>query len=127
MKTLAKVYKKQFGNVEFPFEIYDANGNETYWENSDGNWIRWEYDAKGNKTYNEDSNDYWVRREYDAKGNWTYREDSYGYWWRKEYDAKGNETYRENSAGEKWGTPKNSCSGKIVQIEGKKYQLKEVK
>ncbi len=56
-----------------------------------------------------------------------YRENSNGDWWRYEYNAKGNRTYWENSNGAKWGTPKNSCSGKIVEIDGKKYQLKEVK
>ena len=106
MKTLAQTYKKQFGSVEFPFEIYDAKGNRTYWENSNG---------------------YWERREYDAKGNLTYRESSDGYWWRAEYDAKDNRTYWENNNGMKLGTPKNSCSNKVVQIDGKKYKLTEVK
>ncbi len=85
MKTLAKVYKEQFGGIEFPFEIYDAKGNRTY-------------------------------REYRS-----------GFWLRREYDAKGNRTYYETSNGVKWGTPKNSCSGKVVEIDGKKYKLKEIK
>lgn len=85
MKTIAQTYKENFGAVEFPFKIYDSKGNETYWEYSNG---------------------YWVRRE---------------------YDAKGNITYWENRAGNKWGTPKNSCINKMVEIEGKKYQLREVK
>ena len=127
MKTLAKVYKEQFGSVKFPFEIYDPKGNKTYREDSNGDWVRWEYDAKGNITYREDSDGYWWRREYDAKGNRTYYEDSYGYWVRREYDAKGNRTYREDSYGMKSGTPKNSYINKVVEIEGKKYQLKEIK
>ncbi len=106
MKTLAQAYKKQFGSVELPFEIYDAKGNETY---------------------HEDSYGYWWRAEYDAEGNRTYYEGSTGYWWRREYDAEGNPTYWEDSYGNKSGTLKNSCSGKVVEIDGKKYQLKEIK
>ncbi len=127
MKTLAKAYKEQFGSVEFPFEIYDAKGNKTYYENSNGDWRRSEYDAKGNTTYRETSSGFWLRSEYDAEGNTTYREDSNGYWERREYDAGGLQAYYEDSDGVKWGTPKNSCSGKVVEIDGKKYQLKEVK
>ncbi len=106
MKTLAKVYKKQFGGVKFPFEIYDAKGNKTYYENSNGYWRRYEYDAKGNTTYRENSN---------------------GDWARSEYDGEGNKTYWEDSDGVKWGTPKNSCINKMIEIDGKKYKLKEVK
>ena len=106
MKTLAQTYKKQFGSVEFPFKIYDAKGNGTYWEDSDG---------------------YWWRRERDAEGNLTYYENSNGYCKRYGHDAKGNRTYHEDSAGNKSGTPKNSCSGKVVEIDGKKYKLKEIK
>ena len=43
-------------------------------------------------------------------------------------DKNGKEIYYENS----YGTiidnrPKDSCSGKIVEIDGKQYELKEVK
>ncbi len=106
MKTLAQTYKEQFGSVKFPFKIYDAKGNGTYWEDSDG---------------------YWWRRERDAEGNLTYYENSNGYCKRYGHDAKGNRTYHEDSAGNKSGTLKNSCSGKVVEIDGKKYKLKEIK
>ena len=52
-----------------PYIEYDAKGNETYWERSDGYWVKREYDRKGNITYWEDSRGYWEKREYDAKGN----------------------------------------------------------
>ena len=103
--TLAQAYKQQFGEVSYPFEIFDANGNQTYYEDSDG---------------------YWRKREYDAKGNETYYEDSDGYWWKRIYDAKGNETYYENSKGRFKGQKQSSCDGKIVEIDGKKYKLKEL-
>ncbi len=106
MKTLAKVYKEQFGSIKFPFKIYDAEGNKTYWEHRYG---------------------YWERREYDAKGNETYYEHSNGDWWRREYDAGGLQAYYEDSDGRKVGTPKNSCINKMIEIDGKKYKLKEVK
>ena len=54
--TLAQAYKQQFGEVSYPFEIYDANGNRTYFETSDGYWSKREYDANGTETYFEDSN-----------------------------------------------------------------------
>jgi len=46
----------------------DRKGNETYWETSDGYWVKHEYDDKGNRTYLEDSTGFWVKREYDARG-----------------------------------------------------------
>ena len=76
--TLAKAYKQQFGKVSYPFRIYDANGNRTYLETSDGYWSKSEYDANGNTTYYETSNGYWSKREYDANGNQTYFENSFG-------------------------------------------------
>ena len=104
--TLAQAYRKQFGKVSYPFEIYDANGNETY---------------------TEDSNGYWWKYEYDADGNETYFEASRGYWQKREYDSNGNETYYEDSNGIARGSKQNqSCEGKVVEIDGKKYELKEL-
>jgi len=40
---------------EFPFTIKDSNGNEIYWEDSDGYWIKSEYDSNGNQIYYETS------------------------------------------------------------------------
>jgi len=77
--TLAQAYKKQFGKVSYPFSIHDANGNETYSEDSDGFWWKWEYDSNGNQTYFEGSTGYWAKWEYDANGNQTYFEDSDGH------------------------------------------------
>ena len=107
--TLAQAYKKQFGKVSFPFEIYDSNGNETYIEDSDGYWSKVKYNSKGNMTYFEDSNGYWSKREYDSKGNMTYVENSNGYWSKRRGSKK-----------------KSSCNGKVVEIDGKKYKLKEL-
>jgi hypothetical protein len=45
MKTIAQ----QLNITEFPFIIKDKNGNETYYEDSNGGWYKREYDSNGNK------------------------------------------------------------------------------
>ena len=91
------------------------------------NWRKYEYDANGNETYYENSTGYWSKCEYDSNGNRTYYEDSNGVWWKYEYDADGNETYFEDVNGEKIGTPRSpSCAGKVVEVDGKKYKLMEL-
>jgi uncharacterized protein RhaS with RHS repeats len=124
--TLAQAYKKQFGKVSYPFEIYDSNGNMTYHEDSKGNQSKTEYDSKGNETYYEDSAGHWSKREYDSNGNVTYYENSTGAWSKTEYDSNGNETHYEDSYGTIRGSKKCSCNGKVVEIDGKKYKLKEL-
>ena len=63
----------------------------------------------------------------DDNGNTTYHENSNGYWFKYEYDADGNETYFEYSNGMKLGTPRSqSCAGKVVEVDGKKYKLTEL-
>jgi hypothetical protein len=106
MKKLSDTYKKLGIGFTFPIEIEDA---------------------KGCKTYYEDSDDFWYKREYDSKGNETYYEDSDGFWYKREYDANGNKTYYENSDGYKEGTPRSqSCAGKVIEVDGKKYKLTEL-
>ena len=136
--TLAQAYKKQFGKVSYPFEIYDSKGNMTYHEDSKGYWSKTEYDSKGNQSkteydskgneiYYEDSAGNWSKREYDSNGNVTYYENSTGAWSRTEYDSNGNETCYADSYGTIRGLKKSSCNGKVVEIDGKKYKLKELK
>jgi hypothetical protein len=63
---------------------------------------------------------------YDSNNNLIYYENSSGYWWKREYDVNGNQIYFENSNGTiRDNRPKESCEGKVVEIDGKKYQLKE--
>jgi len=127
MKKVSDTYKKLGIDFSFPIEIKDANGNETYYEYSDGFGWKREYDAKGNETYYETHNGYWHKCEYDSKGNRTYYEDSDGYWHKCEYDSKGNRTYYESSDGEKKGTPRgHACTGKVIKIDGRKYKLMEL-
>ena len=101
-----KAYEQKFGVVEGWLELYDAKGNETYSENSNGLWEKYEYDDKGNETYRENSKGYCVKREYDDEGNVTYRDDS--------------------SIGITLDN-RNNLEGKIVTIDGKEYQLTKVK
>ena len=62
----------------------------------------------------------------DANGNRTYFETSDGYWSRFERDAIGDTTYYENSEGHNLGTPRSAktCEGKVVEVDGIKYELK---
>ena len=104
MKKLSETYKELGIAFTFPIEIRDANGNDTYFERSDGYWERCERDANGRETYLENSTDYWYKYE---------------------RDANGTETYYENSKGVKRGTPKSAktCEGKVVEVDGIKYKL----
>ena len=127
MKKLSETYKELGIAFTFPIEIEDANGNKTYYETSNGYWSKREYDANGNITYYEDSDGRWSKREYDSNGNEIYYEDSNGYWSKFEYDANGNEIYYEDSNGRKKGNPRSqSCAGKVIEVDGKKYKLIEL-
>ena len=105
MKKLSATYNKLGIAFTFPIDIEDEKGNSTYYETSDGFWLRCEYDENGNLTYFEDSN---------------------GDWYQREYDESCNETYYEDSYGLKKGTKRGSCSGKVIEIDGKKYKLIEL-
>lgn len=123
MKTIAQ----QLNITDFPFIINDTTGNRIYFEDSNGAWIKQEYNTNGYRIYYKDSNGYWYKREYNSKGNLIYHERSDGSWCKKEYDSNGNEIYYENSKGKiRDNRPKQSCDGKIVEIEGKKYKLTSI-
>jgi hypothetical protein len=95
MQTIAQQLKIK----EFPFTIKDSNGNEIYWENSDGYWRKSEYGSNGDVIYYEDSDGYWSKCEYDSNGDVIYYENSDGNWSKKEYDSNGDVIYYENSDG----------------------------
>ena len=106
MKKLSETYKELGIAFTFPIDIEDE---------------------KGKRTYYEDSNGFWLRCEYDENGNITYFKTSRGFWYRREYDKDGNETYYENYYGDKRGTTRGSCAGKVIEVDGKKYKLTAVK
>ena len=122
MKKLSDTYKELGIAFAFPIKIKDADGNVTYFESVGGFWHKKEYDSNGNKTYFENSQG-WLKREYNSNGKETYFEDSHGN--KREYNSNGKETYHEDSNGNKRGTPRNkTCDGKVVEIDGIKYELK---
>ena len=59
--------------------VYNTNGNEIYYEGSNGYWSKQEYDTNGNHIYYEKSSGYWHKYEYDEQGNEIYYETSNGY------------------------------------------------
>ena len=63
----------------------------------------------------------------DKNGKEIYCEHSNGYWRKSEYDSNGNKVYFENSYRRIVDNRPKSCEGKIVEIDGVKYELKEVK
>jgi hypothetical protein len=127
MKPLSETLTELGIAFSFPIEIKNTNGYQTYYEDSDGYWRRYERDANGDETYYENSDSYWRRYERDVKGRPTYYENSNGFWRKREYDANGNVTYFEDSNGCKEGIPRSqSCDGKVIEIDGKKYKLTEL-
>ncbi len=49
MKKLSETYKELGIAFSFPIRIKNENGNRTYYEDSDGFWVKREYDAQGNE------------------------------------------------------------------------------
>ena len=101
MKTIAQQIKWDF-EANGDLEILDKNGNNIYFEDSDG---------------------FWAKREYDSQGNQTYWENSDGYWAKREYNSQGNQIYYENSNGEIEDNRTKPCENKVVEIDGVKYKL----
>ena len=104
---LRKEYEAVFGVVEGALRLYDAKGNEIYYEDSKGWWDKGQYDAEGNQIYIENSN---------------------GEWCKYQYDAEGNVIYRENSV-DGVLLDKRPCAGKVFIDEktGKKFKMTEIK
>ena len=53
MTTIAKLLKYDFAKGSL--SLFDSNGNQTYFENSDGYWSKREYNSNGKETYYENS------------------------------------------------------------------------
>ena len=86
------------------------------------------YDSNGKVIYFEDSTGYWYKRDYDNNGNIIYSENSTGYWYKYDYDDNGNIIYYESSNGKIIDNrpKKETCNGKVVEIDGKQYKLTEI-
>jgi len=123
--TVAQLLKHDFDKGSLC--LYDANGNDIYFEDSSGFWYKRDYDSNGNLIYYENSKEYWIKREYNTNGNLIYLEDSKGYWDKRDYDSNGNLIYYGDSDGKIIDKrPKTSCEGKVVEIDGKQYKLTEI-
>jgi hypothetical protein len=99
MKTIAQ----QLNIKEFPFEIRDKNGNQIYFEYSNGSWYKQEYDSNGNKIYYENSYG-------DITDN------------RPKPTCNGKVVEID---GKKYKLIRPTCNNKVVEIDGKKYKLIE--
>ena len=84
MKPIAKSKKKVCHKVRI------VNGKASKGGKLYVSWAHNEYDANGNLTHREDSDGFERRDEYDSNGNLIHRTEGNGYKWRWEYDAKGN-------------------------------------
>ena len=104
-QTVAELLKHDFNKGSL--QLYDAGGNEIYYENSYGDWYKSEYDSNGNEIYYERSDGYWYKQEFDSNGKLIYYENSHG-------EIIDNRPKKE------------TCKGKVVEIDGKKYRLTEV-
>jgi YD repeat-containing protein len=74
-----KTIAQQLFLTEFPFTIKDKNGNQIYYEDSNGYWSKSEYDQNGKLIYFENSHGNWCKYEYDQNGNRIYYEASDGH------------------------------------------------
>ena len=125
MKTVAQLLNHDFEKGSL--YLYDSNGNQIYYENSYGYWSKHEYDTNNNEIYYETSHGLWYKNEYDTNGKLIYFENSTGYSCKSEYDSNNNQIYYENSDGTiEDNRPKESCEGKVVEIDGKTYKLVEL-
>jgi hypothetical protein len=125
-QTVAQLLKYDFSKDSL--FLYDSNGKEIYYEHSDGYWIKRDYDSNGNQIYYENSKGTWYKYNYDSNGNLINFESSKRYWYKKEYDTNDNCIYYENSDGyivDK-RPKKETCNGRVIEIDGKKYKLTEV-
>jgi hypothetical protein len=95
----AKSFNRLVEPISYPIEEFDTDGNNTYFEDSEGYWCKHKYDVNGNNTYSEDSDGQWEKREFNADGNQTYYENSDGTWYKWEFDADGKHTKYEDSRG----------------------------
>ena len=84
------------------------------------------YDRDGNTVYHEDPDGYWIKKMLNDGGRVIYCEYLDGFWWKYEFDKNGRKIYCEDSDNGVIFDKRSTYDGKIVEIDGKKYQLKEI-
>lgn len=101
MKTIAQQINWDF-DANGSLVIRNKNGNQIYYENSDG---------------------FWVKREYDSEGKEICYENSDGHWAKQGHDSEGNLIYFENSDGKIVDNRPKTCENRVIEIDGVKYKL----
>ena len=115
MKRLVKFFTNHDFN-DGDFRLYDKNGNEIYYETSDGYWYKVKFDDRDNETYFEDLHGTWKKRKYDENDNVIYCEYSNGDWWKRKYDKNDNIIYQEDSH-ETWNKRKYDENDNLIYSE----------
>lgn len=101
MKTIAQQINWDF-DANGSLVIRNKNGNQIYYENSDG---------------------FWVKREYDSEGKEICYENSDGHWAKQGHDSEGNLIYFENSDGKIIDNRPKPSEDRVLEIDGVKYKL----
>ena len=116
---------KGYGFESDGLGIYNKKRKQIYFEDSDGNWVKFVYDENNNRTYLEDSDGYWRKYEYDKNGNEIYWKDSDGVWEKSENDKNGNKIYSVNSNGDwkKWEYDEN---GNMLYYEDSDGEIMDI-
>ncbi len=74
MKTIAE----QMNAKNFPFEMFDKNGNQIYYEDVHGYWVKYQYKHNNQPISFANSKGVWYKIEYDLNNNEIYYESSTG-------------------------------------------------
>jgi len=122
IKEITKLSNGKELDIKYPIRLCDKDGNETYYEDSDGYWQKCEYDD-GKEVYFENSDGYWWNREY-KDGKVVYHEESNDHWWKREYEG-GKEVYFEDSTGyiSDNREPVDMTLEEVCKLAGKKVRI----
>ena len=96
---LRKEYENVMGTVDCTLKLFNAAGQEVYYEMSDGFWVKTEYNEAGQVVYVGNSLGSWSKTEYNEAGKQVYVGNSEGLWSKYEYNEEGEEVYYEHSDG----------------------------
>ena len=122
MKTIAQ----QLNIKTFPFRI-EVDGNEVYYEDSNGYWYKQEH-QDGKEVYFENSDGFWCKSEFQDDKE-VYFENSHGYWYKQEWQD-GKCVYHEDTDGYITDDrPKSKAHAKVAEarklLEQAEKELKE--
>ena len=84
---------QQLGITEFPFQIYNNSGQIVYLQENEIDWERWEFNFIGRKTLYENSDGDWTKYDYDGASNLIKIQYSSGLYQTWAYDSLGKEIF----------------------------------